>query len=56
MATKFAGACLCGAVRYECSAELVFAGLRHWRDSVAWFMNQSWRTRTASRSMRGEVS
>jgi hypothetical protein len=32
MTTKFAGACLCGAVRYECSAEPVFAGHCHCRD------------------------
>ncbi len=32
MATKFAGACLCSAVRYECSADPVFAGNCHCRD------------------------
>jgi hypothetical protein len=32
MASKFTGSCLCGAARYECSAEPVFAGNCHCRD------------------------
>ena len=32
MATNFKGSCLCGAVRYECSAEALFMGNCHCRD------------------------
>lgn len=32
MATTFTGGCLCGAVRYECSADALFMGNCHCRD------------------------
>jgi hypothetical protein len=32
MPTNFTGGCLCGAIRYECSADPVFAGNCHCRD------------------------
>lgn len=32
MARKFTGGCICGAVRYECSAEPVMTGNCHCRD------------------------
>lgn len=32
MATKITGSCFCGAVRYECSADPIFAGNCHCRD------------------------
>ncbi|MGE5302839.1 MAG: hypothetical protein ACM3TN_05890 [Alphaproteobacteria bacterium] len=32
MATAFTGGCLCGAVRYECSADALFMGNCHCRD------------------------
>jgi len=32
MATRFTGACLCGRVRYECSADPIFMGNCHCRD------------------------
>lgn len=32
MAPPLAGGCLCGAVRYECTAEAVISGLCHCRD------------------------
>lgn len=32
MATKITGGCFCGAVRYECSADPIFAGNCHCRD------------------------
>jgi len=32
MATRFTGGCLCGRVRYECSADPLFMGHCHCRD------------------------
>ncbi len=32
MAAKFTGGCICGAVRYECSADALFMGNCHCRD------------------------
>ena len=32
MATRFTGGCMCGAIRYQCSAEPAFAGNCHCRD------------------------
>ena len=32
MATRFTGGCLCGGVRYECSADPLFMGNCHCRD------------------------
>jgi hypothetical protein len=32
MATTFKGGCICGAVRYECTADPIFMGICHCRD------------------------
>lgn len=32
MATNYTGGCVCGAVRYECSADAIFMGNCHCRD------------------------
>ncbi|MBA3922769.1 MAG: GFA family protein [Nostocaceae cyanobacterium] len=32
MATSFTGGCMCGAIRYECSAEPISMGICHCRD------------------------
>lgn len=32
MTTRFTGGCMCGAIRYECSAEPIATGLCHCRD------------------------
>jgi hypothetical protein len=32
MATRFTGGCMCGAIRYECSAEPIAMGICHCRD------------------------